>query len=43
MGPTYPPRIMSNSVLLSYESNLSFVFMYDEKVFKDGMGELKRE
>lgn len=43
MGPTFPPRVIGNSVLLSYDSNISFVFMYSEKDFKDGLGELKKE
>ncbi|CDW73451.1 UNKNOWN [Stylonychia lemnae] len=41
MGPTYPPRIIGNSVLLSYENYpISFVFEYSEKMFKEGSREL---
>jgi hypothetical protein len=43
MGPTFPPRVIGNSVLLSYDSNISFVFMYSEKEFKEGLSDLKKE
>ena len=43
MGPTFPPRVIGNSVLLSYDNNISFVFMYSEKEFKEGLSDLKKE
>ena len=39
LGPTFPPRIVGNTVLLSYEG-VSFVFEYSEKEFKEGVNEL---
>ena len=31
MGPTFPPRVIGNLVLLSYEG-ISFVFQYKEEL-----------
>lgn len=44
MGPTYPARIIGNSVLLSYEEGMiSFVFEYSEKDYKDGAKDLTHD
>lgn len=44
MGPTFPPRIIGNSVLLSYpDDGISFVFKYSEKDYKDGALELTQD
>ena len=44
MGPTFAPRIIGNSVLLSYpDDGISFVFKYSEKEFKDGSQELTQD
>lgn len=41
MGPTFPPRILGNGVLLTYEG-VSYVFEYSDK-FKDGVMELPQD
>eukprot|EP00347_Sterkiella_histriomuscorum_P009332 403341615 len=44
MGPTYPPRIIGNLALVTYDSGpISFLFEYSEKEFKDSSNELTVE
>jgi dsRNA-specific ribonuclease len=31
MGPTFPARILNNTVMLNYEAGISFVFHFQDK------------